>query len=66
MSAHFTAICPQNDLAAAIATVKKDEITIKQTSGYAPFDGTVTKFYNRYIGTGIGRGKPVMDITASK
>ena len=46
--------------------VEKTRILIKQCPGYAPFDGTVTKFYNRYDGSGNGRGKPVMDITASQ
>ena len=49
----------------AKAEVDKLKIQLKQCSGYAPFDGTVTKIY-RYSGSGNGAGKPVMDITALK
>ena len=54
----------QNDWVNANALVEKLNIQFKQSSGYAPFDGTVTKIY-RYTGSGNGAGKPVMDITAS-
>ena len=53
----------KNDWVKANAAVEKLKIQIKQSSGYAPFDGTVTKIY-RYSGSGNGAGKPVVDITA--
>ena len=56
----------KNNYDQAVLAVEQDKITIEQCPGYAPFDGTITKFYNRYTGSGNGRGKPVMDITASE
>jgi multidrug resistance efflux pump len=53
----------KDDLNKQEAEVEKLKIQLKQSSGYAPFDGTVTKIY-RYTGSGNGSGKPVMDITA--
>jgi len=47
----------------AQADVKIDKIRIDQASYYAPFGGTITKVY-RCDGTGMGSGKPVVDITA--
>jgi multidrug efflux pump subunit AcrA (membrane-fusion protein) len=55
----------KDDLNKQVGEVEKLKIKLKQCSGYAPFDGTVTKIY-RYTGSGNGAGKPVMDITASK
>ncbi|MCP4178384.1 MAG: biotin/lipoyl-binding protein [bacterium] len=48
-----------------LAEVKIHILQIKQSSGYAPFDGTVTKIY-RYTGSGNSAGKPVLTITAEK
>ncbi|MCP4178385.1 MAG: biotin/lipoyl-binding protein [bacterium] len=48
----------------ALATVKTDKIQIEQSSGYAPFDGTV-KSIERYSGSGNGAGKPVLTLIAN-
>ncbi len=53
----------ENKYEEAVMNVKIDEIKIRQCTFYAPFDGTVTKVY-RYSGSGNGKGKPVVDITA--
>jgi multidrug resistance efflux pump len=52
----------KNNYIQALMEHKKDKITIAQSSGYAPFDGEVTKIY-RYSGSGNGECKPVLDIT---
>ncbi len=56
----------KNNYEKALLEAAQTKITLKRCPGYAPFDGTVTKFYNRYDGSGNGRGKPVVDITASQ
>ncbi|HJO95045.1 MAG TPA: hypothetical protein QF753_16740 [Victivallales bacterium] len=48
----------------ALAKVKTSEIQLQQSSGYSPFDGTVTSI-DRYSGSGNGAGKPVLTITAN-
>ena len=60
---YYTAI---NNLDEAISNLKQVKIQLKQSSGYAPFDGTITRFYNRYTGSGNGAGKPLLDITAAQ
>ena len=54
----------ENDYKYALMNVEIDEIKIRQSTNYAPFDGTVTKIY-RYSGSGNGAGKPAVDITAA-
>ena len=49
----------------ALKNVETNEIQIKQSSMYAPFDGTITQIF-RYSGSGNGAGKPVLNITAFK
>jgi multidrug resistance efflux pump len=61
----YSYLLAKNTLMKEEGEVKKLDIQIKQCSMYAPFDGTVTKVY-RYTGSGIGSGKPVVDITALK
>lgn len=53
------------DYREAMKTVKIDELQIKQSSGYAPFDGEVTEIF-RYSKSGNGAGKPVLNLTASE
>ena len=55
----------ENQYKKAIMNVQIDEIKIKQSANYAPFDGIVTKVY-RYSGSGNGAGKPVVDILMTK
>ncbi len=50
------------DYEKAQLAVKIDDIQIKQSSVYSPFDGVVTKIY-RFSGSGNGEGKPVLEIT---
>lgn len=45
--------------------LKTEEVQLKQACQYAPFDGTITRI-DRYSGSGVGEGKPVLFITASE
>jgi len=62
-TSYFNMLISSFDYTKALTNVKIDEIKIAQSTMYAPFDGTVTKVY-RVNGTGMGHGKPVVDITA--
>lgn len=64
-TSEFNMLVSEFDYHKALTDVKIDQIKIAQSTFYAPFDGTVTNIY-RANGTGMGQGKPVLDITASK
>ena len=51
----------ENDYHRAEMNLAVSKLEIAQSSGYAPFDGTVTEIF-RYTGSGNGAGKPVLNI----